>query len=106
VTSGNAAIFTSGVARWPYTGMEPSYLGYRCWSWTRPPRATIGRLPPRRCWRQQRTLGALLSSDDYGSSVERAGAGQVLWQLESARRVWMLSGSRVVDLGVGRHGCR
>jgi len=25
-------------------------------------------------------LGALLSSDDYGSSVERAGAGQVLWR--------------------------
>jgi hypothetical protein len=28
-------------------------------------------LPSRRRWRQQRTRGALLSSDDFGSSVER-----------------------------------
>jgi hypothetical protein len=31
--------------------------------------------------RQQRTRGALLSSDDYGSRVERGGSGQVLWRV-------------------------
>ena len=37
-------------------------------------------LPPRRRWRQQRTRGALLSSDDYGSSVERTATLHPLWQ--------------------------
>jgi hypothetical protein len=52
-------------------------------------------------------LGALLSSDDYGSRVGLAGAGQVLWRLKAERRLrgaeWC---GRVVDLGVRRHGWR
>jgi hypothetical protein len=44
-------------------------------------------------------LGALLSSDDCGSSVERDAAGQVLWQVPMWRLVRVLSGGPVVDLG-------
>jgi hypothetical protein len=43
----------------------------------------VGHHPPlssRRRWRQQRTLGALLSSDDYGSRVERTAKRHPLWQ--------------------------
>ena len=46
--------------------------------------ATTLPLPSRVCWRQQRTRGALLSSDDFGSSVERTAKLHPLWQ--GARR--------------------
>ena len=57
-------------------------------------------LPPRRRWRQQRTRGALLSSDDFGSSVERRARGQVLWRVRvkvageggSCGRLWFGQG--------------
>src|SRR5215216_5985264 len=53
--------------------------------------ATTRLLPPPR-WRQQRTRGALLSSDDFGSSVEREAQGQVLWRVqhEGCWRKWEL----------------
>jgi len=41
-----------------------------------PPRPSAAGGTPLSSWR----LGALLSSDDYGSSVERDAAGQVLWR--------------------------
>ena len=50
-------------------------------------------------------LGALLSSDDYGSSVEREVHGQVLWR---AHMRWALSGLRTclmcTKCGRGRTG--
>src|SRR5215218_181411 len=54
--------------------------------------ATTPPLPPRLRWRQQRTRGALLSSDDYGPSVEREAQGQVLWRVqhEGCWRKWEL----------------
>jgi hypothetical protein len=42
--------------------------------------ATTRRSPPRLRWRQQRTRGALLSWDDFGSSVERTAKLHPLWQ--------------------------
>jgi hypothetical protein len=55
----------------------------RChrWVWPPPRPSAAGGTPPS-SWR----LGALLSSDDYGSSVERAAHGQVLWRELSRRR--------------------
>jgi hypothetical protein len=48
------------------------------------------------CWvappAAKRRLGALLSSDNFGSRVGRAGAGQVLCQLEAERWGGALSG--------------
>jgi hypothetical protein len=41
-------------------------------------------LPSRRRWRQQRTPGGFLSSDDFGSSVERTAKVHPLWQGLSA----------------------
>jgi hypothetical protein len=49
----------------------------RCYRWVWPPPrpSAAGGTPP-----SSRRLGALLSSDDYGSSVERQAHGQVLWR--------------------------
>jgi hypothetical protein len=56
---------------------QPGQLGSRTTGTARPPpgQSAAGATPPS-SWR----LGALLSSDDYGSSVEREAHGQVLWQ--------------------------
>jgi hypothetical protein len=43
--------------------------------------ATTLPLPPTVRRREHPTRGALLSSDDFGSSVERDGGGQVLWPM-------------------------
>jgi|Tabmets5t2r1_1033131.scaffolds.fasta_scaffold48506_1 hypothetical protein len=42
---------------------------------------TIRQLLGRPTGKPRGRLGALLSSDDFGSSVEREAAGQVLWQV-------------------------
>jgi hypothetical protein len=49
----------------------------RCYrpAWLPPRPSAAGGRPP-----SSRRLGALLSSDDFGSSVERQAAGQVLWR--------------------------
>jgi hypothetical protein len=53
--------------------------------------------------RSKPRLGALLSSDDFGSSVERAAHGQVLWQVHP-RVLWRFecgSGSALSGYGRG-----
>jgi hypothetical protein len=65
------------------TPRHPRWDG-RAWP---PPRPSVaGGMPPS-SWR----LGALLSSDDYGSSVEREALGQVLWRAPRPR--WCLLGA-------------
>jgi hypothetical protein len=61
------------------TAQQQGLRGHpRCYGrvWPPPRQSAAGGTPPS-SWR----LGALLSSDDYGSSVERAAHGQVLWQV-------------------------
>ena len=51
----------------------------RCYGWVwAPPRPSAAGGTPPSSWR----LGALLSSEDFGSSVERDGGGQVLWRVQ------------------------
>jgi hypothetical protein len=63
------------------------------WVWP-PPRQSAASGTPLSSWR----LGALLSSDDYGQSVERAALGQVLW------RVAMRVPRALSCSGLGRDG--
>ena len=42
----------------------------------------------------ERRLGALLSSDDYGSSVERTAKLHPLWQVQLSRPGWVRGGAR------------
>jgi hypothetical protein len=73
------------------------------------------RLPPAlpgSCWvappAAKRRLGALLSSDDYGSSVERAAKLHPLWRMLKpvARRVLRVGGVQLASSGaVGWLSC-
>src|SRR5215218_6888449 len=55
-------------------------------------------LPPAVVGVSERTRGALLSSDDYGSSVERAALVQVLWRVHLRAVPWRVVWCRYVPV--------
>jgi hypothetical protein len=81
-------------AVWASNSPDSSAQGPRRTAWPRPRPSAAGDTP-RSSWR----LGALLSSDDFGSRVERRAYGQVLW------RVQRWGGLRRVLWGLG-YGAR
>jgi hypothetical protein len=62
--------------RWPAHGCNTPSAPPTTWRCRPPPRP----LPSRLRWRERRTRGALLSSDDFASSVERTATLHPLWQ--------------------------
>jgi hypothetical protein len=50
--------------------------------------------PSRLRWRQQRTPGALLSSERFGWSVDRDAGGQVLWRVHPRAVLWRVEWCR------------